>query len=343
MRRSIIFFFSSIVFLTGCLNQFKFRADDTDSQKTIAPPGNEVTRNPDTPDVSNPKPDDPIIVDPDTGNVLPVVYKRGECTKDPHQVVSCLNCQITQRPLAIPLSKKAAQLLQIMENGCAIKNKSDPKTYRAPSRATIMKYLNRANATMYPDSPMTTRQQQNVDKWVANDKKNLERLFGGLWYNPPYSDDFETYFGIEPREARYFFCFEQPDSTFSLESMTPLYSIEYYQCMHEYGFPTSQYCTERAAYVKGNIYRKQLQASIIRSLEDPINDQELVPANKCHWETMTGFYNLEMENKLIDWKNAGFEVVVSFESGQPRCESVTTASIPLNAKVTVAGKLCEDF
>lgn len=336
----MMIFICFIVFLAGCMNEFKFRADEADSGNAAAP-GNEVTRTPDgNTDVGNPKPEDPIV-DPDTGTVFPVSYKKGECTKDPLKVVSCMNCQIDQRPLEIPLSLKATQLLKIMELGCAITNKSDPKNYLAPSRTTILKYLNQANTKMYPDSAMTTRQQQNISKWMANDKKNLERLFGGLWYNPPYSDDFETYFGLEPREARYMFCYETPDTTFSVGSVSDLYSVEYYSCVHENGYSPS--CRERDAYVKGNIYRRQLIASIERSLTDPVNDQEMVPVNKCHWETMSGFYNLEMESKLIEWKNAGFDLAVSFETSPARCEAVSSISIPLGAKVTVGAKLCEKF
>ncbi len=338
MKKRMMIIISFIVFLAGCMNEFKFRADEVDSGNNAAP-GNEVARNPGgNTDVGNPKPEDPIV-DPDTGTVFPVAYKKGECTKDPLKVVSCMNCQIDQRPLAIPLSEKATQLLKVMELGCAITNKSDPKNYVAPSRAAILKYLNQANTKMYPDSPMTTRQQQNISKWMANDKKNLERLFGGLWYNPPYSDDFETYFGLEPREARYMFCYETPDSTFSVGSVSDLYSIEYYSCVHEGRFS----CRERAEYVKGNVYRRQLIASIERSLTDPVNDQEMVPVNKCNWESMSGYYNLEMESKLIEWKNAGYELAVSFEKAPVRCEAVAATSIPLGTKVTVGAKKCEDF
>ena len=341
MKKLMIVSLSSIVFLSGCMNEFKFRADDIDSGNAAAP-GNEITRNPGgAPDVGNPKPEDPVVVDPDTGTVHRVVYKRGDCTKDPYTVGSCLPCQITQRPLAIPLSEKATQLLKVMELGCKIANKSDPKDYQAPSYADILKYLNQASKSMYPDSAPTARQQQSIVKWMNNDKKHLERLFGGLWYNPPYSDDFETYFGLEPREARYLFCYGQPDVTFTPDSFSPLYSIEYYGCIHENGF--SSQCREKANYVQANEYRKQLAASIQKSLTEPINDQELVPVNKCHWETMSGYYNLEMETKLITWKNAGFEMAVYFEAGQPRCEAVSTASIPLNAKVTVGAKKCENF
>lgn len=337
----MMIFFGFVILLSGCMNEFKFRADKNDSRNTRSP-GNEITRNPDgSTDIENPKPDEPTIIDPDTGPVYPVVYKRGECTKDPIEVVPCLSCQITQRPLAMPLSKKATQLLKIMELGCAIANKSDPKNYRAPTGADILKYLNQANKNMYPDSTMTTRQEQNVTKWTDGDKKHLEHLFGGLWYNPPYSDDFETYFGLEPREARYLFCYGQPEVTFKPDAFTPLYSVEYYNCIHENGFLSQ--CRERANYMQANIYRKQLAASIERSLADPINDQELVPINKCHWKSMSGYYNLEMETKLIVWKNAGYEMAVYFESGQPRCESANSASIPLGTKVTVGAKHCENF
>lgn len=333
MKKTILIFASSIIFLTGC-----FRAKE--SEKPGAP-GNEVARSPDpAPDINNPKPNEPIIADPDIVGV-PVVYKHGECTKDPYQVVSCMNCQIDQRPLATPLSEKATRLLKIMELGCAIRHKSDPKNYHVPSRAEILKYVNRATEAMYPDSPMTKSQKKHIDKWLNNDGKYLKRLFSGPWYNPPYTDDFETYFGLEAHEARYMFCFEQPRETFSLESVTMLRSSKYIDCIYNDGFTFN--CRELPEYVKANEYRTQLLDSIIYSLSDPANDQELVPSNKCRWETITGNYDSKMEAMVNQWKMAGYQLAVSYESGQPRCESISSTAIPLNAKVTVAGKWCEKF
>lgn len=252
-----------------------------------------------------------------------------------------MTCQIDQRPLATPLSEKASRLLKVMEFGCAIKAKGDPQNYRAPSRTAILKYLNRATESAYPDSPMTKSQKKHIDRWLNGDEKYLTRLFGGTWYNPPYTDDFETYFGLEAHEARYMFCFEQPYETFSFENMTPLRSSNYVDCL--YGDGSTFNCRELPAYVKANEYRTQLLDSIVYSLNDPVNEQELVPVNKCHWETISGHYDEKMEAMVNQWKKAGYQLAVSYESGQPRCESISTAAIPLNAKVTVAGKLCEKF
>lgn len=338
MKTLIIMTLSSVILLSGCMNQFKFRANEVNP--TTPAPENEATRNPtNDPDIGSPKPEDPVIVDPDRPDYAPVVYKKGECTKDKLDLVPCLSCEVTMRPIDIPLSKKAAQLAQIMEKGCTIANKSDPKGYQPPSRDDIMKFLNRGTDKNYPNSVPTARQVFHLNKWLENDRDYLSRLFGGLWFHPPYSEDFETYFGVEPKEARYFFCYGAPAGSFSMETVTPIYSIGYFQCIQDHS-PSS--CREKKEYIIANDYRKQLAETINKSVNDPFNDEELIPKNKCLWETMTGNYNLEMDLMVKEWKNRGYEMAVYFDSQNPRCEKATDA-IPLSAKVTIAGKLCEDF
>jgi hypothetical protein len=324
------------------MNEFKFRAEDMIGAG--ATPENEITRNPNNDagggNTDNPKPEDPIIIDPDVP-VMPVTYKRGDCSQNSIDVLPCLSCQITMKPIGLPMSEKAKQLLKIMQNGCAVRNKSDPAGYRPPSNDKILSFLNRASNKMYPTTTPTQRQQVNISKWVSNDANHLNKLFGGLWYHPPYSDDFETYFGLEPKEARYLFCYGAPVVSFDVGSFTQLMSIDYTHCVHESG--PGSHCRESVNYVQANVYRQQLNDSIVLSLNDPQNEEEMVPANKCHWESMSGFYNLEMETKLLSWKNGGYTLGVYFETGTPRCEPALSSNIPLNAKVTIAGKQCTDF
>lgn len=336
MKTLVVLTLVALFFLSACMNEYRFRIQDTgENSSAPVPDNNEVNHNP---DVGSPKPDEPII-DPDQP-LFPVTYKIGDCTKESVDVLPCLSCQITQKPIEIPLSIKGSQLLEIMDLGCQILNKSDPAGYKPPSRQSLLKFLNRADSINYPDSAATARQKVSLSKWLANDKNHLSKLFGGLWYQPPYSEDFETYFGLEPKEARYFFCYQDPASAFSAYTIIPLYSANYSRCLFD-GGPAG--CRESANYIAANQYRKQLVNSLYQGIYDPYNTQELVPANKCFWESMSGHYNAEMETKLIDWKNKGYEMAVYFETDHPRCEKLSTALIPLNAKVTVAGKLCVDF
>lgn len=333
------------VVLSGCTNQFKFRAKDLDETPAITPaPDNSGARVPDpSGGDGNPKPEVPPISDPDVEpGVYPITHHRGDCTKDNFAVLPCFSCQITMKPISL-LSKKAQQLATIMEQGCQIPNKSDPTGYFPPTRDEILKYLNQATSSMYPDSTPTTRQRNNLNSWIANDPKALAKLFGGLWYNPPYSDDFETYFGLEPKEARYYFCYGKPAGSFSpLFGVSPLYSINYYQCIQESGLSSA--CREQSNYVQANVYRKQLATAIVKSLTHPANIQEMVPANRCHWESMTGVYNVEMDLKVQAWKAKGYEMAVYYQNDQPRCEApLKINSIPLYSRVVVAGKLCTDF
>lgn len=346
MKNVFVIILGFMVVLTGCMNQFKFRAKDMDGSAVVKTPKNEGAKVPDTGGVvpGNPKPEEPVIVDPDTEpGIYPVIYKRGDCTNDAYDVLPCFSCQIAMKPIGAPLSLKATQLAQIMELGCQVTNKSDPAGYFPPTRAEILKYLNRASQSLYPDSTPTSRQNSILNAWMIGDKTALSKLFGGLWYNPPYSDDFETYFGLEPKEARYLFCYRTPASSFSPFGTTaPLYSIGYSQCLHESGFSNS--CREQTNYVHANVYRKQLVRAMAMSLNEPLNDQEMVPANKCHWQTMQGLYNVEMEHKVQEWKTKGYHMAVYYEANQPRCEAWSDQqSIALYSRVTIAGKQCVDF
>lgn len=337
MKKIIAMTLGSIILLTGCMNEFKFRADKMDDE--MEAPGNEINRNPPNTGGGSPKPNDPPLVIPDHPSD-PVVYKQGACSKEKLDVLPCLSCQISQRPIDIPWSVKAAQLAKIMEHGCATRNGSDPPGYRPPSRSELVQLLSRASQDLYPETPTTARQKFHLEKWLENDKTYIKKLFGGLFYNPPYSNDFETYFGLELKEARLYFCYHDSQNTFSPYGDSDLYSVEYYQCMHE---NHSSACKEKAEYIAANKYRDQLIYSIYQSIHNPFNDQELVPVDKCQWVSMAGNYNVEMETTLIDWKNKGYEISVSFETDRSRCEPVSLANISMGARVTIAGKLCTDF
>ncbi|MCB0370337.1 MAG: hypothetical protein KDD45_13155, partial [Bdellovibrionales bacterium] len=170
------------------------------------------------------------------------------------------------------------------------------------------------------------------------DSKVYSKLFGGLWYQPPYSSDFETYFGITNREAKALFCFENPVSSFSLDSVIPLKSTSYENCLGSSSFN----CTEIPAYVEANQTRLNLQNSIKESLSDPFQ-AGLRPINTCYWEKIEGPFNSEFQDVLISWINSGYKIAIYFDDDHPRCEQLENISSEIKGNIKAAAYFCDDF
>ncbi len=104
------------------------------------------------------------------------------------------------------LSQKACYLMKIMDLGCALRD-SVPAGYKAPSRATIISYMNRCDANTYPYTAPTAEQLDVINKLLdPNSDAFRKYIFTGLYYKPPYTDEFKKYFGIELYNAEYVFC-----------------------------------------------------------------------------------------------------------------------------------------
>lgn len=104
------------------------------------------------------------------------------------------------------LSQKACYLAKIMELGCPLRD-SVPAGYKAPSRATILSYMDRCDASAYPYTAPTAAQLDVIQRLInPNDASFRKYIFTGLYYKPPYTDEFKKYFGIEIYNAEYVFC-----------------------------------------------------------------------------------------------------------------------------------------
>lgn len=109
------------------------------------------------------------------------------------------------------LSTKAEKLAAIMAMSCPIYNKSYPKNYVSPSPAQITNHLRACTSALYPETPTTAKQQKTLDRLLdPQDASMRVKMFKKLWYSPPYSDDFEFYFGLEIKEAVQVFCLNNP-------------------------------------------------------------------------------------------------------------------------------------
>ncbi|MGE0764283.1 MAG: hypothetical protein AB7N80_13460 [Bdellovibrionales bacterium] len=121
-------------------------------------------------------------------------------------LTSCLSCPA---PVVEPdLSSKAKRLLDTMERACQVPNRGAPEGYVAPTRAELMHRLRACSPQIYPDTVLTPEETGVIPPLASGDAALLRRMFGGLWYQPPYSDAFDHYFGLGVEEAVPLFCYK---------------------------------------------------------------------------------------------------------------------------------------
>ena len=266
------------------------------------------------------------------------VLKSGICASDSStQLLTCMNCIVPLNPPQPPqFSEKGKALIDIMTIGCSVPNKSAPKGYEPPTRAELIARLNRLSPTFYPDSSMTDGQKKVVHG-LRTDPKLQQKMFGGLWYQPPHSDHLETYFGVTTAEAVYALCYNETGYT----PTTALMSKDFLDCQYN-GDPYS--CREKPEYVKANGYRVQLNNAMKESIRNPYVAPPQTPAKKCSWENFEGDYDLGGEEVLARWLVAGFKAGMEIGNLGGKCEMVT--SIPTGSNkprglVKMAGYICK--
>lgn len=312
--------------------EYRFQSNK-DSSPVVASEPNEPPNN----SQNNPEPQP---VDPDTQVPDVLKYAQGTCSLQGTALLSCLECQSLSKVKEADLSEKTKSLISIMSQACKIKNKSDPSTAMTGTAEKFFSYLSSGNQDFYPDTVMSASQKSLITQLQDPGSKLYKKMFGGLWYQPPYSDDFETYFGISTQEAKSLFCFETSAPSFGLDSYTPLQSKEFIDCLYSGGFGT---CREKEAYLNANRIRGQLQKTIKNSLANPYQPGELVPVNQCFWESVEGVYDQDFEDALVSWVNRGYQIGIYFEEGAPRCESFKNRSSELKGKMKAAAYVCEDL
>lgn len=264
---------------------------------------------------------DPVIVDPPPPVIKPnPILSSGACNPDSSTTLtSCQKCNVPLTPPPEPqFSQKGAAFLNIMEIGCSIPNGSAPAGYVPPTRAELIQRLNRLSPTLYPDSTMTA-QQIDVISRLQGDAKLQKKMFGGLWYQPPYSDHYETYFGVSVAEAVYQICYKNPSSIFTPYNSTPLVSKQYLDCLYS----GSSLCTESPAYVAANTYRNQLRNGMRESLTNPYVGSAPTPAKTCNWEKFEGLYEMGGAEQLGKWLVTSQKVSLEVKGAGARCSVIT--------------------
>lgn len=266
-------------------------------------------------------------------------FNRGACAADSStRLLSCMNCEIPPVVVEPQFSRKGQALFDIMTNGCQIRNASDPVGYQPPSRAELLRRLNRLSPTLYPDSPMTAQQVATIHA-LQNDPAALNKFFGGIWYSGVTAPTiaFETYFGIETIEARYALCYgngEGASVTFNRFNSTLLRSKQWVDC--QYG-PDPFNCPERPEYVVANTYRTQLR----RAMNESINNPYVAPSSQrpqtCDWEKYEGPYDNVADTHIRNWLANGFKVGAEHSM---MCSVVTAPLTGISGNVSLAAYRC---
>lgn len=266
-------------------------------------------------------PVDPVTPDVPETPVVPVdpsysfKVSNGACNQDSStSVISCLKCDVPTVTPKLQLSAKAQALVDVMYLACQIKNKSDLSDYR-PTKEQIIEKLNRGSDELYPDTPRTSRMEQVIQGLTNTSDDSLrKKMFGGLWYKPPYSDAFETYFGLAVQEAKSTFCWDGDKQTKQITNNVGYYSIDWINCTHsENGDPFN--CKERPEYVLGLGYRNQLQNVLKTSVEQPYSKPIPDPQAKCSWEKFEGDDIIEAIKQVKKWKSEGKKIAMSVIKG----------------------------
>lgn len=285
----------------------------------------------------------PIIIPTPTPVPAPVYTStNGVCAPDSStKLLSCMSCIVPPPPVQVPpLSVKGSNLLEIMTLGCAVRNGSDPSGYQPPTRAQILAKLNRLSTVLYPDSTMTSGESSTIAGLLSTTSSSLrQRMFGGLWYQPPYSDNFETYFGISIPEARYNLCYNDTQTTFqpSRNVTSEVHSINWYNCSS-----SSMFCTEIPSYVQANVYRRQLGNAMYESIVNPWKPSGPAVTKTCNYETLKGLNGSTITSKLQTWLTAGYSVGAEISS-QNICAKITNANQYVNVQgdISIAAYKCQ--
>lgn len=267
----------------------------------------------------------PVVQPPVTPPLPQPKMTQGACASDSSTVVtSCQRCLVPLNPPAPPqFSQKGQSFIDIMAMGCSIPNKSAPKGYAAPSHAELVQRLNRLSPVFYPDSNMTAAQVSVIEGLKTNSQLQ-QKMFAGQWYQPPFSDAFETYFGVSVAEAVYQICYQSSSSVFTPYNSSPLQSKSYIDCLYS-ADPMS--CKDKPEYVVANTYRNQLRAGMRESITNPYVAPAPTPAKTCKWEKFEGLYQLGGAEQITKWlasaQKVSMDVKGTASGDAARCSSLT--------------------
>ncbi len=267
-----------------------------------------------------------------TTTTLPApVLKTGQCANN-ENVASCLKCEVP--PLPPTVSTKAQKLAKIMSMACQIPNRSYPANYVPPTAAQVEAHLLACSPTLYPETPMSSAQSAAIDKLLDEKDPSLrQKMFKGLWYQPPYTEYYETYFGLDNSEAAYVICMNSGSLTSILGTK------EYIDASS--GGNYDAWLNDRAAQERWN-FAQMLRQQLLSCFNKPGTPPPPVQppdAKVCQYRSFEGLYDQggaqEISQNLAD----GYKVAVETSNACVQITSLPAAG-SLKGQVKIVGYKC---
>lgn len=286
---------------------------------------------------------DPPVVPP---VVSPPVFasklSNGACNSDSStSVLSCLKCNVPVNPPPSPqLSVKAQALVDAMFLACQVSNKSDKNPFK-PTKEMLIKKLNRGSEADYPETKRTAMMSLVIAGLTnPTDNSLRKKMFAELYYQPPYSDAFETYFGLTVQEAKSTFCWDGNIETPDITGVSGLYSYEWAQCQSN-GF--SHTCQELPEYVVAQRYRSQLELVLKKSIFQPYVPPVALPEKKCSWDKFEGDDIVAAIKQYRKWKSEGRKLSLEFKKadGVSQCGDADENNLKQGYSVAIASYSCQ--
>lgn len=281
---------------------------------------------------------------------IPPRITSGNCTAGT-PLLTCMQCPSPVKQETEPqLSGKGGALLNIMTRACEVTNASDPENYRSPTRAELLRRMNRLSPVLYPDTEMTGDQRSTIVSLVSSNEA-VQKMFSGIFYSgvTRATTGFETYFGLSTIEARYTLCYAKDGDgtvdrfglTFTRANSTPMASKAYLDCYYR---ESSQQCHETEEYVAANVYRTQLRRGMTESMVNPFVSAQTASAQTCEWEKFDGKMDDAASARVNAWLASGFTVGLDIPSRgmcvQIKGPLANVAGIAFDAPITLAAYRC---
>ena len=140
--------------------------------------------------------------------------QRVDCAQP--NIHGCLSCSgyttaTAVRELRRPdLEGKYAELIDVMAGICGVNNAADSgnQGVSAKTTAALIQKFGACKNLEYPGAGKfaSDEQKAQIAALVKGHGSALQEAAGGRWYNPPYTEAIQDYFGISVREARQAFC-----------------------------------------------------------------------------------------------------------------------------------------
>lgn len=277
---------------------------------------------------------DPIIpvtpVTPVPPPQLPQL-KTGTCNPG-ESINACLVCETDPPPPVI--ATKAQKLAKIMSMACQIPNKSYPKDYVAPTAAQVEARLAACTPALYPETPMSAAQSTSIDRLLDTTDASLrQKMFKGIWYQPPHTEHFETYFGLDNTEAANVIC--MATGTLSNTLATKEYIDAFYGNYDAWlANPAAQ---QRWQFAQ--MLRQQLLSCFNKAAPKPMPAP--VPAEKkCRTRSFEGNFEQGGMDEVKEALSKGFKLSVESDNACVQIKDTTGAG-ELKGNLKIIGYKCD--